>query len=98
MFSLLFSLLRFSCLTLFILIAGNSFEFDGKTISEQVHVHTAMIQNTKIYHSVKGWVVDSLNDLSGRVKSAAKEDVSNSEKHKLKALLKSLNSAHAKSE
>lgn len=78
-------LIKLSVIAIVILILGNTLEFQGKTISDQVKVQMSHAQRSKFADQVKKWTGQLTRDLGS-------ESIQPTEQEKLKALIRKLNS------
>ena len=73
MFSLIGSLIRLSCLAIFILVLSHSIEWNGETISDQIKVQMSSVRRSSTYQDVRSKVTDWLQSQLGNLKSGTKE-------------------------
>jgi hypothetical protein len=93
-----------------VLVLGNSFRWEGKTISDQVKVSMAHAENSKVAGTVRGWAEKLTHDAQkgiqkkfnttspGQMTIEVPEEITASERQKLKALIQELNSSHRKND
>jgi hypothetical protein len=94
----LIKLLAFSTL---ILMLGNWLRWDGKTVSDQVRLHMAHADESGLVSTMRDWAEQVTHDArKGFQKKlthvSATEEIPSSERQKLKALIRELNSSQKK--
>jgi hypothetical protein len=96
----LFKLTLFSIL---ILVLGNVLRWDGKTISDQVRLQMSHAERSGLFGTVRNWAdrvtYDTRKGFQQKTghslsESSESEDISPSERQKLKALIRELNRSH----
>jgi hypothetical protein len=88
MLKLLGSGIKLVIFSLLVLILGNWLHWDGRTISDQVKMGMSHAEESSVVHSLRSWAQKiTLNAREG-------EEITTSERQKLKALIKELNSSH----
>jgi hypothetical protein len=101
-------MIKICVFSLIVLLIGNSVRWRGRTISDQVRTHLAHADPVGIVSEVRVWAEGWLGDFSkkeprskGRSPggsapsdSAATDDISVSERQKLRALIRDLNNPH----
>lgn len=101
MLKILGFLLKFTIFSLLILVLGNWLRWDGKTISDQVKLRMSHAEEAGILGTVKGWADRVTHDAKQGFKRKMtempmQEEISPTERQKLKALIRELNSSHKK--
>ena len=100
---------KFTLLSLFILVLGNWVNWDGKTLSEHVKVTMVEVEKSQTYLEIQGWVKSLTSDARKGIQKRAinglklnqgsqtasdeaePEEISSTERQKLKALIRELN-------
>lgn len=96
--------LKLTVFSFLVLILGNWLRWNGRTISDQVKLRMAHAERTDLYETVRGWATtvtsDAKKGVQKRLERAsgpqAQEEISSSERQKLKALIRELNSSRKK--
>jgi len=101
-------LIKLTVFSVLVLVLGNWLRWDGKSISDQIktrmaHAEKENILNT-VQDTVRGWAEKVTHDarkgyrkkLEQPTAIAPQEEISSSERQKLKALIRELNSSHKK--
>lgn len=91
--------LKFAIFSLAVLILGNWLRWDGKTLSDQIKWRMSHAEESAIFGSVKNWTkqltTDAKKGLQKKIDHISiEEEIPSSEKQKLKALIRELNSSH----
>jgi len=105
MLKLLGYCIKIALFTVIVLILGNWVRWDGKTISDQIKVRMSHAEKSGVFDEARTWtekltldakkgIQKKLNQVSNQV--SIEEDIPASEKQKLKALIRELNSSHKK--
>lgn len=99
MLKLIGLVLKLALFSFFVLVLGNWVRWDGKTISDQVKLRMSHADEYEIIGSVKTWADQLTQDAKQGFhkkidRVAAQEEISPSERQKLKALIRELNSSH----
>jgi hypothetical protein len=88
--------------SILVLVLGNWVQWNGRTLSDQVRLSMAHTEDTNFIETVHGWAERITHDArKGHLKkpdyaSPVSEEISSSERQKLKALIRELNSSHKK--
>ncbi len=101
------SCLKILTFSILVLILGNWFKWDGRTISDQVKFHMAHAERSETLNTVREWAQKITHEASkgAHIKSihfsspmtvTVPEEISPSERQKLRALIQELNSSHKK--
>jgi len=101
MLKLIALFLKLALFSLFVLVLGNWVRWDGKTISDQVKLKMSHADEADIIGSVRDWADRLTHDAKHGFQKkmdrvTAQEEISPSERQKLKALIRELNSSHKK--
>src|SRR4051794_25961438 len=106
MFKLIGFCIRFLLLSGLILVLGNWVEWDGKTISDQVKVGMSHAEEYPVFTNFRDWATkittDAQKGMKHKLKSGLKtetspseqEEISSTERQKLRALIRELNTSH----
>jgi hypothetical protein len=94
--------LKLAAFSVIILILGNWIRWDGRTISDQVKLRMSHAERTNWAGTVRNWAERVTHDArEGMQKkkentnsSEPQEELTSSERQKLKALIRELNSSH----
>ncbi len=94
--------LKIALLSTLVLILGNWVRWDGKTISDQVKLKMAHAERTHLLGTMRGWAEKLTQDARKGIQRKAEQitgappqdEISSSERQKLKALIRELNSSH----
>lgn len=109
MFKALGLCIKLVIFSILVLILGNWLHWDGKTISDQVKLKMAHAERVGIVDTMRDWAEKVTHDAkkgfqkktgrsSSTTPSEAQEEITSSERQKLKALIRELNSSHGKNE
>jgi hypothetical protein len=87
-----------------VLILGNWLRWDGKTISDQVKLRMSHAERSNLLGVVRNWADEVTHDARKGIQkklnysraSEEEEEIPSSEKQKLKALIRELNSSNKK--
>jgi hypothetical protein len=92
--------------SLLVLILGNWLRWDGKTISDQVRLRMSHAERSNVLGAVRGWAEKITHDARKGIQKKLdqtttsteeeEEEIPSSERQKLKALIRELNSSHKK--
>jgi hypothetical protein len=88
--------------SLMVLVLGNWLRWDGKTLSDQIKHQMSHAESSHLAGAVRGWAEKVTHDARKGIKNnfdqpeEEEEDISPSERQKLKALIRELNSSHKK--
>jgi hypothetical protein len=104
MLRLIGTVIKTAIFAIIVLVLGNWLRWDGKTISDQVKIGMAHAEKQNILQSVRVWAEQITHDAkqglrrkpSQPLTSQSTEEISSSERQKLKALIRELNSSHKK--
>lgn len=101
MFKFFGTLIKLCLFSLGVLALGNWIRWNGRTISDQVRIGMAHAEKSNIFESFKTWTETVTRDArQGALKKPkfnsaySDEGITSSERQKLKALIKELNSLH----
>jgi hypothetical protein len=88
-----------------VLVLGNWLHWDGRTISDQVKVKMSHAERSDLFGAVRNWADKVTYDARkgvqrklGHSTPEQNEEITSSERQKLKALIQELNSSHKKDE
>lgn len=98
------ALIKFGIFALIILMLGNWLRWGGRTISDQIRLGMAHAEKSNWMESIRKWTTEVTTDArKGFQKGATRltpppsnEEISTSERQKLRALIQELNSSHGK--
>jgi hypothetical protein len=87
--------------SLFILFLGSWLRWDGKTLSDQIKLHMSHTERSDIFDSMRSWATKITEEVQAGSQKKSKqstdeEEISSSERQKLKALIRELNHSHKK--
>jgi len=94
-------LIRLAIFSAFVLILGNWVKWDGKTISDQVRIGMSHAEETDVIEKIRGWAQQVTHDAHKGFRNKLhrteedREEIPASERQKLKALIRELNSARS---
>jgi hypothetical protein len=90
-----------------VLVLGNWLHWGGRTVSDQVRIGMAHAERSDLFHKVQNWANHITQDarkgfqiapFSGNSKGSSplSDEITSSERAKLRALIQELNSSHGK--
>lgn len=94
--------LRVLIFSIAILVLGNWLRWDGKTLSDQIKHQMSHAESSRFAGAVRDWAEKVTHDTRSSLPKSLdhsdpeEEDISPSERQKLKALIRELNSSHKK--
>src|SRR5690348_13926235 len=100
MLKLLGFMIKLALFSLIVLALGNWIEWDGKTISDQIKVQMSHPAKKGMIHDIQGWAEKLTSDAREVFQkklaneSTATEDITPSEREKLRSLIHDLNHSH----
>lgn len=101
MFKIVGFFLKLTVFSLLVLVIGNWLRWDGITISDQIKLKMSHAEDTGLFDSVRDWADQLTHDAKrgfhkklGQISS--QEEIPSSERQKLRALIRELNSSHKK--
>lgn len=87
-------IIKIAVFSLIVLVLGNWLQWRGKTVSDQVKTQLSHAQRSEIAGQVRGWATQLTQDAKEGAKvDSDSEAISSSERQKLKALIRQLNSS-----
>jgi hypothetical protein len=91
-------LVKISVFSLIVLVLGNWLRWDGKTISDQVRLKMSHAEESGVFDHFKSWTESLTSDAKRGFRkkiseASMDEEIPSSEKQKLKALIRELNSS-----
>jgi hypothetical protein len=91
---------KFIVFSILVLVLGNRLHWNGKTISDQVKIGMSHAEESNVWDSVhkftKQLSQDAREGFVKRPQNAASDDISPTERQKLRALIRELNTTHKK--
>ena len=91
--------MKVAIFSIFILILGNTVQWDGMTISDQVRLKMSHAEEYGLVGTMRDWAEQVTHDARRGFQkklsqpSSVKEEIHSSERQKLKALIRELNSS-----
>jgi hypothetical protein len=95
-------LLKFSVVAVFVLVLGNWIHWGGRTLSDEVKTqmsHAERVPVSQYWDDLKDWAARLVRDARKGAPSRSRiqdEEISDSEKRKLRSLIQELNSTTAR--
>ena len=103
MLKLLGLFIKLALFAVFVLVLGNWLQWRGKSISDQVKLGMSHAEHTQTFSQIKKWATTvsheaQLGFQKRESETSSKEDIPDSERQKLRSLIRELNRSHGRGE